>query len=46
MQHRHAFDSDHGDAFTLLNVVDEWIAIKANKVCVFVCVYLVLSVLC
>jgi len=28
---RHEFDSPHGDAFTLLNLFDQWVRIKATK---------------
>lgn len=28
---RHEFDSPHGDAFTLLNLFDQWIKVKSSK---------------
>jgi hypothetical protein len=31
VQARHEFDSPHGDAFTLLNLFDQWVKIKASK---------------
>ncbi len=30
-QARHEFDSPHGDAFTLLNLFDQWIKVKTSK---------------
>jgi len=32
MKNRRIFDSEHGDGFTLLNMVDAWLGVKARRV--------------